>query len=52
MRYLTSLALFLVPAAAYAVATRPAPSPEMDLGAASFVMIAGAAFLARRLRRR
>jgi hypothetical protein len=50
MRYLTSLAFFLIPAAAFA--TPMVPSPETDLGLASFVMVAGAAFLARRLRRR
>jgi len=51
MRYLTSLAFFLIPVAAFAI-PRPAPSPETDLGLASFVMVAGAAFLVRRLRRR
>jgi hypothetical protein len=50
MRYLTSLAFFMIPAAAYAVVK--VPSPETDLGVASFIMVAGAAFLARRLRRR
>jgi hypothetical protein len=51
MRYLTSLAFFLIPTAGFAVSSI-APSPETDLGLASFVMVAGAAFLARRLRRR
>jgi hypothetical protein len=52
MRYLTSLAFSLIPAAAFAVPVSPAPSPETDLGLASFIMVAGAAFLTRRLRRR
>jgi len=51
MRYLTSLAFLMIPVAASASVV-PAPSPETDLGLASFVMVAGAAFLARRLRRR
>jgi hypothetical protein len=51
MRYLTSLVFFLIPAAAFATPV-VGPSPETDLGLASFVMVAGAAFLARRLRRR
>jgi hypothetical protein len=51
MKYLTSLAFVLVASAAYATPVL-APSPETDLGLASFVMVAGAAILARRLRRR
>ena len=43
------LGVFLIPVVAYA---RVVPSPETDLGVASFVMVAGAALLARRLRRR
>lgn len=50
MRYLLTLVVFLLGVSkAYAV---PAPSPESDLGFASIVMVAGAAFLAYRLRRR
>lgn len=50
MRYLLTLVVFLLGVSkAYAV---PAPSPESDLGLASIVMVAGAAFLAYRLRRR
>jgi hypothetical protein len=52
MRSLISLAFFLIPAAASFASVRPAPSPETDLGLASFAMVAGAAFLVRRLRRR
>jgi LPXTG-motif cell wall-anchored protein len=53
MRYLSaSLAFFMVSGAAYAAAALPiAPAPEMDLGIAGLVMVAGAAFLARRRRR-
>jgi hypothetical protein len=39
---LASLVLLLVPGVAYAV---PVPSPEMDVGIAGLVMVAGAAFL-------
>jgi len=48
---LTLIALLFGVSQAYAV---PAlgPSPESDLGLASIVMVAGAAFLAHRLRRR
>ena len=51
MKYLTALAFVLVAGTAYATPV-PVPSPETDLGLASFVMVAGAAFLAHRLRRR
>jgi hypothetical protein len=49
MRYLvSSLAIFLVASPAFAqTAPNGAPSPEMDLGLAAIVMLAGAAFLAR-----
>jgi LPXTG-motif cell wall-anchored protein len=52
MRYLlSSVAFFLVSGAAYAVNAAPiVPAPEMDLGIAGLVMVAGAAFLARRRR--
>jgi MYXO-CTERM domain-containing protein len=50
MRYiLTSLAFFLV--SGLTQASVAVPSPEMDLGPAGFVMVAGAAYLARRRRR-
>ena len=45
MRYLTSVAFLMIPVVANATPV-PAPSPETDLGLASFVMVAGAAFLA------
>jgi hypothetical protein len=51
MRYLlTSVAFFLVSGAAYASgAVAPvAPAPEIDLGIAGLVMVAAAAFFARR----
>ncbi len=51
MRYLTSVVFLMLPVVANATPVL-APSPETDLGLASFVMVAGAAFLARRLRRR
>jgi hypothetical protein len=52
MRYLlTSAAFFLCVSQAYAVPVN-GPSPEADLGLASIAMVAGAAFLAHRLRRR
>jgi len=53
MRYvLASVAFFLVSSGAYAGFSPPnaAPAPEMDLGIAGLVMVAGAAFLARRRR--
>lgn len=50
MKYLvTALAFFLVAGPAYA-SIRAAPSPEMDFGLASLVMVAGAAYLAARRR--
>jgi MYXO-CTERM domain-containing protein len=52
MRYLVmTLAFFLVSVSAHAVAAPHGPSPEMDFGLASLVMVAGAAFLAARRRR-
>ena len=52
MRHLlTSVAFYLCVSQAHALANR-APSPEADLGLASIAMVAGAAFLAHRLRRR
>ena len=53
MRYLlASVAFFLISGTAYAVAVLPAvaPAPEMDFGIAGLVIVAGAAFLARRRR--
>ena len=51
MRHLlTSVAFYLCVSQAYAVVR--GPSPEADLGLASIAMVAGAAFLAHRLRRR
>jgi hypothetical protein len=53
LHFLTSLAFLLGASQAQAqTATRLGPSPESDLGLAGFVMVAGAAFLAYRLRRR
>jgi hypothetical protein len=53
MRYLLLAGtFFLVSSAAYAKQKLAiGPSPEIDLGVAGLVMIAGAAFLARRLGR-
>ena len=52
MRYLvSSLALLLISSPAFAQVAAKVPSPEMDLGLAGLVMIAGAAFLALRRRR-
>ena len=55
MRYLlTSMAFVLISGAAYAGELPPqtiAPAPGMDLGIAGLVMVAGAAFIARRRRR-
>jgi hypothetical protein len=45
------MAFLLGASQAYAL-SRPGPSPESDLGLASIVMVAGAAYLAYRLRRR
>jgi LPXTG-motif cell wall-anchored protein len=45
----TAVAFLMVSSAAYAVPLR-IPSPEMDLGVAGLVMVAGAAFLAYRRR--
>ena len=51
MRHLiVSVAVLLVSSSAFAVATIRVPSPEMDFGLAGLVMVAGAAFLARRRR--
>jgi hypothetical protein len=51
MRYLlTSVAFFLISSFAYATPVL-APAPETDLGLASMVMVAGAAFLVARKRR-
>jgi LPXTG-motif cell wall-anchored protein len=52
MRYIIACAaFFLASGAAYATPALPiAPAPEMDLGIAGLVMVAGAAFLARRRR--
>jgi LPXTG-motif cell wall-anchored protein len=50
-RLLTSVGFLLVPAAAYATPVF-VPSPEMDMGLAGMVMVAGAAFLTLRRRRR
>jgi hypothetical protein len=56
LHFLTSLAFLLGASQAQAqnlpTATRLGPSPESDLGLAGLVMVAGAAFLAYRLRRR
>jgi hypothetical protein len=49
--YLFSLA-FLFGASQALAQTRPGPSPESDLGLASLAMVAAAAFLAYRFRRR
>ena len=53
MRYLlTSMAFVLISGAAYAggLPAAVAPAPGMDLGIAGLVMVAGAAFIARRRR--
>jgi hypothetical protein len=53
MRYsLISLAFFFGAGQAFAGPTVPGPSPESDLGLASIVMVAAAAFLAYGRRRR
>ncbi len=53
MRYLPiSLAFVFGAGQAFAGPTVPGPSPESDLGLASIVMVAAAAFLAYGLRRR
>ena len=52
MRYLLTFVAFLFGVSQAYAATVPGPSPESDLGLASIVMVAGAAFLAYRLRRR
>jgi hypothetical protein len=52
MRYLVLSFTFLLVGASQAGAVALAPSPEADLGLASLAMVAGAAFLAHRLRRR
>jgi len=52
MRYLLiAVPFFLASSGAFAGGFVPvAPAPEMDLGIAGLVMVAGAAFLARRRR--
>ena len=50
MRHLiVAVAAMLVSSSAFALIPR-VPSPEMDFGLAGLVMVAGAAFLARRRR--
>jgi hypothetical protein len=52
MRYLLTSIAFLFSSAAYANTTPIGPSPESDIGLASIAMVAAAAFLAHRMRRR
>jgi LPXTG-motif cell wall-anchored protein len=48
---LVASVLLCGPAMAQEVAPVPGPSPDFDTGLVGFVMIAGAAYLARRRRR-
>jgi len=51
IRYLlASIAFLLVSSSADTGADAPAPAPKENLGIAAYAMVAGAVFLARRLR--
>ena len=52
MRYLLISVAFLLGASQAYAQVAPGPSPEADLGLASLAMVAAAAFLASRFRRR